>query len=295
LPAYIGTARSLLPDSRNERLIPCAVSSFWAPSGTVPSPSSLGHSSRSLRYPYKGLLDTLANRACANGTNAWTDTTNTTYTVTTAGQEGFLNLLPVYIDHVLYPTITDAGFTTEVYHVNGKAEDSGVVYSEMQGRENLSADLMELRSQRAIYSKDSGYRSETGGLMEALRSLSAQQSAPVCLVAYCGADAAIVRDYHAGSYLPHNMTLIVTGRVDPTALLDVLETKVEPRIHEHKQDRGERPKGWTRPWVETRSIEKPTVPSKTERVEFPEKDESSGEWMANWVGPDSQVRQLQGI
>lgn len=33
------------------------------------------------RYPYKGVLDTLANRMFANGTNAWTDTTNTTYTV----------------------------------------------------------------------------------------------------------------------------------------------------------------------------------------------------------------------
>lgn len=32
-------------------------------------------------YPYKGVLDTLANRMFANGTNAWTDTTNTTYTV----------------------------------------------------------------------------------------------------------------------------------------------------------------------------------------------------------------------
>lgn len=43
---------------------------------------------------------------------------------------------------VLYPTLTSEGFTTEVYHQNGKGEDAGVVYSEMQGRENNSGDLM---------------------------------------------------------------------------------------------------------------------------------------------------------
>ena len=52
------------------------------------------------------------------------------------GSEGFLQLLPVYLDHVLYPTLTDAGFVTEVYHVNANGEDSGVVYAEMQAREN---------------------------------------------------------------------------------------------------------------------------------------------------------------
>lgn len=36
---------------------------------------------QSEKYPYKGVLDTVANRMFANGTNAWTDTTNTTYTV----------------------------------------------------------------------------------------------------------------------------------------------------------------------------------------------------------------------
>lgn len=57
-------------------------------------------------YPYKGVLDLLANRNLADGTNAWTDTDHTCYTVTTAGSEGFFNLMPVYIDHILYPVLT---------------------------------------------------------------------------------------------------------------------------------------------------------------------------------------------
>jgi len=44
-------------------------------------------------------------------------------------------LPPVYLDHILYPTITASGFTTEVFHVNGKGEEAGVVMSEMQGVE----------------------------------------------------------------------------------------------------------------------------------------------------------------
>lgn len=64
-----------------------------------------------------------------------------------------------------------------MHNVNGKGEDSGVVYSEMQGRENGSGDLMQLRLQRSLFNKKSGYRSETGGLMEALRQLTPQAGA----------------------------------------------------------------------------------------------------------------------
>lgn len=113
------------------------------------------------KYPYKGIIDHLANRGFYNGTNAWTDTDHTAYTVSTAGEQGFLQLLPIYVDHILYPTLTKAGFVTEVspvhycsfivaqllqvHHIDGKGQDSGVVYSEMQGRENTSGDLMALR------------------------------------------------------------------------------------------------------------------------------------------------------
>ena len=61
------------------------------------------------KYPYKGVLDLLANRGFSNGTNAWTDTDHTAYTVSTAGEQGFLQLLPIYVDHILYPTLTNAG------------------------------------------------------------------------------------------------------------------------------------------------------------------------------------------
>ena len=90
-------------------------------------------------YPYKGLLDLFANRCFASGTNAWTDTDHTAYTLKTAGEKGMLTMLPIYLDHILYPVLTKEAYTTEVHHVTGEGKDAGVVYSEMQGREN-SAD-----------------------------------------------------------------------------------------------------------------------------------------------------------
>lgn len=61
--------------------------------------------SNSEDYPYKEVLDLLANRCLADRTNAWTDTDHTCYTVYTAGSAGFLNILPVYMDHILHPLL----------------------------------------------------------------------------------------------------------------------------------------------------------------------------------------------
>jgi Zn-dependent M16 (insulinase) family peptidase len=52
--------------------------------------------------------------------------------LSTAGGEGMLNLLPIFADHVLFATLTEEGFVTEVHCVNGSGEDKGVVYCEMQ-------------------------------------------------------------------------------------------------------------------------------------------------------------------
>ncbi|KAF9069136.1 Metalloenzyme, LuxS/M16 peptidase-like protein [Rhodocollybia butyracea] len=224
------------------------------------------------KFPYKGIIDHLANRGFSNGTNAWTDTDHTAYTVSTAGEQGFLQLLPIYVDHILYPTITKAGFVTEVHHLDGKGHDSGVVYSEMQGRENTSGDLMALRMQRLLDPPGSAYRSETGGLMQALRKLTVEQ----------------IREYHASYYVPHNLSLIVAGKLSSgtESLLSVVQEQVEPSLIAHGQNHGPKPIGWKRPFVETSSAIRPPISeSIKETVEFPEQDESVGELIINFLGP----------
>lgn len=71
----------------------------------------------------------------------------------------------------------DAGFTTEVYHITGEGEDAGVVYSEMQARENSDSDRVYRSMLQAMYPEPSGYRSETGGIMKNLRESTSNKKA----------------------------------------------------------------------------------------------------------------------
>ncbi|XP_050697306.1 uncharacterized protein C05D11.1-like isoform X1 [Eriocheir sinensis] len=214
-------------------------------------------------YPYKGILDLLANRCLASGTNAWTDTDHTAYTVQTAGSEGFLNLLPIYLDHLLYPTLTDSAFVTEVYHITGEGEDAGVVYSEMQGRENTDSDLCLRAMLRAMYPPGSGYRSETGGIMKNLRESTTNEK---------------IRKYHHEFYRPENLHVIITGMVGAEQVFEALEP-IEQKIMS-KGDRGP----FTRPW---QSPVPPLQASVDELVLYPSDTEDTGMVLASWRGPSA--------
>lgn len=78
-------------------------------------------------YRYKSFLDKLATRGYSD-TNAWTATDYTEYTLDSAGWEGFAQILPVYLEHIIVPTLTDSACYTEVHHVDGSGNDAGVVY-----------------------------------------------------------------------------------------------------------------------------------------------------------------------
>ncbi len=83
-------------------------------------------------WPYKEVLDSLAGKSFAPGLNAVTRQDSTWYWLDNAGAEGFLNMLPVYLDHIFFPKLEDTAFITEVHHIDGSGNDAGTVYSEMQ-------------------------------------------------------------------------------------------------------------------------------------------------------------------
>lgn len=130
----------------------------------------------SKHYPYSDFLDRIASRLMTAGVNAATDVDNTTYTVESASQDGLLQLVPVYLDHILFPKFSESTFKTEIYHVNGKGEEGGTVFAEMQGREGSREDVMALAQQQALYNFQNAYRYETGGMLPYLRKLSLKQS-----------------------------------------------------------------------------------------------------------------------
>ena len=215
----------------------------------------------SAAWPYKGVLDMLANRSLSQGTNAWTDIDSTVYTLETAGSEGFLQLLPVYLDHVLYPTITDTAFVTEVHHVAGSGKDQGVVYCEMEAREHTPDDLMTRAVHLALYPGHCGYSSETGGLIADIRAL----------------DVDTIRAYHAAYYRPDNLSVVICGQVDSAELFATL-AQVEAGI----AARGPLPP-MERPW----SSEVPAFEESVEsKILFPSEDEEHGlvsiGWRCTW-------------
>lgn len=214
-------------------------------------------------YPYKGVLDRLATRAYSN-TNAWTATDHTCYTLDTAGWAGFSQILPVYLEHVIVPTLTDSGCYTEVHHVDGEGHDAGVVYAEMQGVQNKQPEIMDLKSKRLMYPEGVGFRYETGGMMEQLRVLTSDR----------------IRQFHREMYQPKNLCLIIVGEVDHDDLLQILD-KFEGTILE---DIPKPDAPFKRPWVESKQPP-PLQESMLETVDFPEEDETSGEISISFFGP----------
>lgn len=214
-------------------------------------------------YQYKGVLDKLATRAYSF-TNAWTATDHTAYTLDTAGWAGFAQILPVYLEHVLVPTLTDQGCYTEVWHIDGSGHDAGVVYSEMQGVQNNQTELMELAARRTLYPEGDGFRYETGGMMENLRVLTADR----------------IRMFHKDMYQPKNLRVVLIGEIDHKELLDILD-KFELSI---ANDVPRLDEPFKRPWIDSKQTP-PLAESVIKTVEFPEEDESMGEVMVGLFGP----------
>ena len=212
----------------------------------------------------KGFLDRLATRSYGE-TNAYTDTDRTVYQLECVGWDGFAQTLPVYLEHLLLPTLSDAACYTEVHHIDGAGQDAGVVYSEMQGRENTVWDLQELKAKRQIYPKESGFRYDIGGLLENLRVLTNER----------------IRNFHKQMYQPKNLCVAVVGDIDDQKLLKTLDTfedtivDLVPRLDEP----------FDRPWE--KSGKTPTLSADLkDTLEFPEADEEVGQIQITYLGPD---------
>jgi Zn-dependent M16 (insulinase) family peptidase len=218
----------------------------------------------SRNYQYKGFLDKLASRAYSD-TNAWTAIDHTAYTLESAGWDGFAQILPVYLEHLFSPTLTHEGYYTEVYHVDGAGHDAGVVYSEVQGIQNTSSELMDLECRRLLYPDGIGFRQDTKGLMEQLRVLTAER----------------IRAFHREMYQPRNLCLVITGEVDHDNLLRILDGFEDTILDIIPDPKSE----FKRPWID--SVQAPELQkSVVKTVHFPESDESFGEIEIRFLGPD---------
>lgn len=128
---------------------------------------------------------------------------------------------------------------------------------------------MTLEAQRLIYPEGIGFRYETGGRTEHLRKLSPDR----------------IRQFHRAMYQPQNLCLIIVGEVDHNNLLEVLDKFENGIVGGALQP----PSEWRRPWTESAQTP-PLKQTVVETVEFPENDESSGEIMIAFLGPNINDR-----
>ena len=154
----------------------------------------------------RGVLDLVAVRSGSNGTNASTDSDNTQYEFDVAGEAGLHAVLPVFISHILSPSLTQHAFLTEVFHVNGKGERQGTVYSEMVGRANSESDKLWIESLNLLFGKHTPYGNNCGGEPDEIARLTVNE----------------LKKYHQEVYTTDNLDVIITGKFKDADVLDSL-------------------------------------------------------------------------
>eukprot|EP00388_Colpodella_angusta_P007997 GDKJ01022152.1.p1 GENE.GDKJ01022152.1~~GDKJ01022152.1.p1 ORF type:complete len:1151 (+),score=335.84 GDKJ01022152.1:279-3455(+) len=174
-----------------------------------------------------------------------------------------MNLLPIYLDHILRPTIDDRAFHTEVAHVGGDGKWGGVVYSEMQSHEH-TADSISVRTLYRLLYPQHGYSYETGGMLANLRNLTVEK----------------VRDYHSKYYRWDNLCLTVSGRVDDASILAIIASVED----QHEKEEGRLLPSHPHPQPFTSPLPA-LLGGKIEKMFFPSDDESMGSVALAWRGP----------
>ncbi|GIX62654.1 metalloprotease 1-related protein, putative [Babesia caballi] len=225
----------------------------------------------SAKYPERGTLDQLASRALAMGTNAWTDVDQTVYTISTAGIEGTLKILPVYLDHLLRPTLTYEAFITDVHRITPDGSNAGSVYSEMKTRENGAESVTEFNMMPLLYPGGSGYSMVSGGRLEALRATNVDR----------------VREYHKRFYRLDNLSIVIGGTLgDVEAVLEVAAQAEAELIAAGVEANPVDPEKYfgVKHWDDPVHCQ-PLLETARLTASFPSDDEKLGLFTMSWRGP----------
>ncbi|OLY81507.1 hypothetical protein AYI68_g4386 [Smittium mucronatum] len=209
-----------------------------------------------------GYLDALANNCISNGTNAYTAPDHTMYTIETAGEKGIFNTLPVFLDGIFNPILSENQFISEVYHFNQEGKESGVVFSEMSSVENTDLELLNNELVRNLYGKNYPYYYNYGGLTSEIATLSNQE----------------IIQYHSCYYSPDRVTVLLVGAFDTNLnnLLSVFDSYSHfPVSNSNKNS------------IQSNTLSIPTFSQKLtiSQVSFPSDSDEIGIIGFAWLGP----------
>ena len=180
------------------------------------------------------------------------------------------------MDHILYPLLREEDYITEVHHVTGEGKDSGVVYSEMQARENKPNSLIWQEMIQLIYPGNSSYHSKTGGRLSNLRETTSNER---------------IRAYHKKYYRPDNFYLTITGNLQPSEVFQALN-RIENKILEKANKRKIPLPHLGRPFQRPLETLKRNV---TKKIEYPSKDEEFGKVNLAWRLPGILTDNLEKL
>jgi Zn-dependent M16 (insulinase) family peptidase len=151
----------------------------------------------SRKYPQQGYLDYISAQHYSLGTNATTYRDMTTYELTTVNCPSLSTLLPIYLDHIFNPLLTNDCYLTEIHHIsNETGADAGVVYSEIQSSENQPDEILLFSILRDLWSDKSSYYYESGGRLESIRNELTLDK---------------IKLFHQKFYQPNNVAIILCG------------------------------------------------------------------------------------
>ncbi|KAJ2759639.1 hypothetical protein H4S06_002128 [Coemansia sp. BCRC 34490] len=216
----------------------------------------------SKRYPTPGYLDVLATHNYSVGTNAWTRNDCTCYTFSASAEDGVANVLPVFLDHVLNPILSDAKFTTEVYHYDETGKENGVVFCEMSSKENKENILSIYHLKKLMYNSSATFAHYSGGKTYGIASLTNKE----------------IIDYHHKYYDANNVTVLLTGAFSDDFEERYLQKIPADIIKSHGND-SRAPMHCFSP-----DVGRP----KHETVRFPSADTSTGSFKFGWQGPPQE-------
>lgn len=159
------------------------------------------------KYPLKEPFRELLKGSLNTFLNAFTYPDRTCYPVASKHEKDLLNLADVYLDAVFNPLLKKEAFYQEAWHiVPAEGTLNGVVFSEMKGAYSAPEHLLRDLSLRSLF-RGHVYGFDSGGDPKQIPFL----------------DYETLLSFHRRFYCPKNAKVILYGRGNIRAFLDLLE------------------------------------------------------------------------
>jgi len=168
------------------------------------------------KYPVKEPFAELLKGSLATFVNAFTAPDKTIYPVASQNMQDFYNLIDVYIDAVLHPSISEQTFMQEGWHyeINDPSEPltyKGVVFNEMKGAYSSPEGVLETRIFNSLFPKHT-YGIDSGGDPGNIPDLTYEN----------------FKTFWETYYHPSNSFIFFYGNDDPGKRLKLIEGYLKP-------------------------------------------------------------------